>query len=105
MRSVDDAVNAWILDRFKKSGKYVPDWHGPEDGLSVSRADAAWSCSCYSSWTRDDSYQIESVIGYWYGTKEMKYSLGAWGDFPSFIHELSDYMELEDVCSVESPRC
>jgi hypothetical protein len=87
---IDEQVNAWMKEMFLASGQYVPDLHGTPDQIRVIAADAGWECGCYSSWTRDDGFELEAKMEGAHGY--FLYRYGRWADFPDFIHDLDEYI-------------
>lgn len=97
--TIDDQVNGWILEKFFNAGThwltgeprgYDPARHGSKEAISVVTVDQGWECGCYSSWTRDDTYVLTATIATERGEYDFRY--GTWGDFPSFLEELDEYI-------------
>lgn len=94
---VDELVNGWLLEKFVE-GSYDPETDGPTDDLRVVSADADWDCGCWSSYTREDTFEMTAQIQTAAGVVDFKY--GQWGDFPQFIEDLEIY-RVNSVCSYE----
>lgn len=101
MPSIDELVNGWMLQKFVESGMWNEETHGPRDAIEVVSVDQGWDCGCYSSWTREDTYELNATLK---GEKgEFTYRYGRWGDFPSFITELDQYINNTE-CPYEKNR-
>lgn len=92
----DVLVADWLKAKFLASGdwgygypEYDKNKHGEPSEISVTSADAGWDCYCYSSYTRDDQFELTAIIKTRAGNVEFRY--GRWGDFPDFIEELDEY--------------
>lgn len=88
--TIDDQVNGWLLEKFFESNKYSPIAHGEKDQVTVVTVDMGWDCGCYSSWTRDDTFEVTAKLNGKGGNFEYRY--GYWADFPQFIEELDEYI-------------
>lgn len=107
----DDLVNSWIISKFMEGDgrqqqygnnnayKYNYETDGSFNDITVTSADMGWDCGCYSSWTRDDTFEVTALLK----TKgrEVQFVYGTWLEFPDFIQELDEYKNLSDFCSVE----
>lgn len=91
-------ISKWISDEGHASARYDIGIHGSLNEVQVITADAGWECGCYSSWTRDDDFRLKAVFQTKSG--EVTFDYGCWGDFPSFIEELTEYSE--NNCYYES---
>ncbi len=107
MSKYDEAVDSFIIDKFMardnyRWGGYQEEYNEEYDGvksdITVIQADMGWDCGCYSSWTRDDTFEITALIKTKY--REVKFVYAYWGDFPKLIEELDEYME--NGCYYES---
>ncbi|HEY6020049.1 MAG TPA: hypothetical protein VIY48_09150 [Candidatus Paceibacterota bacterium] len=109
MSRFDDAVDQFIVSRFVGNEgrfqyldgehKYRPDEDGLPSEITVLQADMGWDCGCYSSYTRDDTFEITALIKT--KSREIQFSYGNWGDFPSLITDLDEYIN-NYTCSVEN---
>nr|WSW58482.1 hypothetical protein OG513_07740 [Streptomyces sp. NBC_00998] len=106
---VDDLVNSWLLSMWlghsadestygAPTVRYDRRIHGPVEDLRVITADAGWDCGCWSSWTREDSFQLTAQIHTSVGVVDFTY--GRWYDFPRFIQELHEY-RVNSACRYE----
>lgn len=97
---LDEQVNTWIKQKFlNDSGQYNPIEHGEPEEIKVLQVDMGWSCCCWSSWTRDDDFEVKAQFEGPNGTFE--YTYGTWSDFPKFIQELDEYINNTE-CYYES---
>jgi len=97
----DDMVNSWIITKFIANDgrqqsyegsnpfRYNEDADGFFNDITVLEADMGWECGCYSSWTRDDDFEVKALIKTKSRTVEFIY--GTWREFPDFIQELDEY--------------
>lgn len=102
--SLDDRVNAWLLERWL-SGKsdmwpaYNRELHGNPDGIQLVSSDAGWECDCYSEYTRDDREILYATFLTARGSVYVRY--GSWVELPRLLEELVDYGESECVYDQE----
>jgi len=99
MTLIDEQVNGWMLEKFFDSSIYDPKVHGAPGDVSVITTDVGWICGCYSSWTRDDSFELTARLATRSG--EVDFNYGYWADCPRFIEELYEYINGND-CYYES---
>lgn len=106
----DDMVNSWIVTKFiSNEGRQVPysgtpahRYDGNVDGffndITVLEADMGWECGCYSSWTREDDFEITALLQT--KTRTVQFVYGTWREYPDFIQELAEYKNNE-TCPYE----
>lgn len=102
--SLDDRVNAWLLDRWVSGSRemhptYKRWMHGKPERIEVISSDAGWDCGCYSEFTRDDRETLYATFRTAKGDIEVEY--GSWGDLPRHLEELVDYGESDCVYDEE----
>lgn len=72
--------------------------HGPVRNIRVLSVDMGWECGCWSEFTRNDQFEMVALLE---GDKgQFTYRYGRWGDLPSFIEELDEYIN-GDTCPYE----
>lgn len=111
MSRFDDAVDEFIISKFMSNEGRLQRYHkddihnynfeadgGPSD-IAVIQADMGWECGCYSSWTRDDSFEITALIKT--KSREVQFIYGTWAGFPDLITELDEYIN-NDTCYYDS---
>jgi hypothetical protein len=107
----DDAVDEFIISKFMSNDgrlqmyetnnayRYSYEADGGLSDIKVLQADMGWECACYSSWTRDDTFEITALIKT--KSREVQFVYGTWRDFPDLITELDEYIN-NDACYYES---
>ena len=100
-RAIDDFIVAKFVsdEGLNPSQEYSPEVDGDQSDITVLQADMGWVCSCWSDWTRDDSFEITALVK----TKgrEVEFVYGTWGSLPYMIEELDEYC-INDSCYYES---
>lgn len=111
MSKFDKAVDDYIISKFMSNDgrlqgfeannayRYLYEADGSPSDITVIQADMGWDCGCYSSWTRDDSFEITALIKT--KSREVQFVYGRWSEFPDIITELSEYIN-NNECYYES---
>lgn len=111
MSRFDDAVDEFIISKFMSNDgrlqmyetnnayRYSYEADGRPSDIKVLQADMGWECGCYSSWTREDTFEITALIKT--KSREVQFIYGTWSDFPDLITELDEYIN-NSTCYYES---
>lgn len=91
MSEIDEQIKGWLKEKFLASLDYHPETQGGPEYIEVVTVDTGWECGCYSEFTRDDSFVLTARLKASNG-REFGWRYGYWGDLPSFIRELDDYI-------------
>ena len=110
MSRFDEAVDQFIISKFMENDgrlqqfeqnnayRYSYEADGGPSDIKVEQADMGWECGCYSSWTRDDDFEITALIKT--KSRTVQFIYGTWRQFPEIITELGEYIN-NDTCPYE----